>query len=123
MIDRRFVRGLVLKASILGVVATGLSAFFWSTSVALGIFAGCGVTVANFAMFSWTIGRLLEAAKRGESTAVYGVLLAAKTVLLLAGVWWLLGTIDPLGFALGFSVFLPAMIWQVITGPLPKRMK
>ena len=112
----KFIDGLIRKTLILGfflIVALGLFAGYW---MALSTIAGVATAWSNLTFVRWISKKMVDRAKGGNpSLWPWSALLLLKMVFLFGLVWYLIARIgiDALGFAAGFSVFLPAIGWQV----------
>lgn len=117
-IDPRFLNGMIVKTTILGLITSLLLGFFWDPSLGLGIFAGAAVTVLNLRFFMFAIRKLLKP-DGSKSEAMWSVLLGSKMMFLLLTIWFLVSVVglSALGLMFGFSLFLPSMVWQLIAGP------
>lgn len=116
--SRKFVVATVVKTVLFGgaiAVGCGLLVAPW---FGLSVAAGAGVGAINFAAIAW-IGRKMfdRAVEGGEdrgSPYVWVGLLSAKMLLLLVMATALVVAvgIDPIGFAVGFTIFVIAAIWS-----------
>lgn len=118
-LDPRFLNGMIVKTAILGLILTLVSlfsGFFSNFHLAISIFIGATLAAVNLWIFTVAMAILMEG-KRSQLT--WSFLLFGKMITLIALIWFLIGivNINALGFAFGFSLFLPAMFWQMIAGP------
>ena len=116
-IERSFIDGMIVKVLILGLIASlttlALISPWWGLSVA----AGAVVSWLNLLAVRGVSRRMVRAARDGQTgTALWSMLWVLKMSLLFGVTWLLLAVVglSAPGFALGFSVFLPAIIWQAI---------
>lgn len=123
-IDPRFLNGVIIKTGIVGGVLALVIGFGFSQPLGVGVAVGALVSVLNLRFVVWALGKLLDAARGiGGSSLVWTLLLGSKMAILMGIVWYLLSVVgvDAVGFTIGFSAFLPAILWQLFTGPIPKR--
>ena len=118
---RRFLAGverlnlaLVAVATIATTLAAGPGPFLW------GVLAGGAIGALNFRALVWLASRLVRAAR--HSRATYALLFVVKLTLLFAVIWLVLASlpVDALGFLLGISTLLPALLVVGLLGaPAP----
>ena len=110
------IRAVVRKTFIIGLVALGLA--WWYAGATLAIAVGVGVLVAasNLLFVAWLSKKVIG---DGEGVAGKGAWMALSTLkmaLLFGLVWFLIARLqlDAVGFVIGFSCFLPAIVWQAV---------
>ena len=119
-IDPRFLNGVITKTGIVGTVLAVVLGIAFSRTLAVGVAVGALVSILNLRFVVWAIGKLLDAARGiGGSSLVWSLLLTSKMTILMAIIWFLLSALalDVVGFTIGFSAFLPAILWQLASGP------
>ena len=118
-IDPRFLNGMIVKISLLGLVASLGFGFLLDPKLGVGIFAGTAVSVLNLRAFVWTITKLVQGQKESKSQLFWSFLLGSKMMILIGTIWFLISVVDlsVVGLVFGFSLFLPSMVWQLIAGP------
>ena len=117
-LEQDFVRGLVKKTLILGLLSTAAAFAFSGTTFGLSVLAGSFVTVVNLRSVQWITGKLVDGAKNGNiNPAPWTALLVIKMSALFGVIWLLLTQLDldAIGLIIGFSSFLPAIGWQAWT--------
>lgn len=116
MLEPEFVYGMVRKAFLLGIAFAAAAFFGLSADVAAAILIGTLVSTINLRVMAWSIRKMFDAIKEGRGNSTwYALLLVAKMLLLIAAIWVLIAyaDVDPMGFAFGFSLFMPAIGWQM----------
>lgn len=114
-IDPRFLNSVILKTAIIGVLLAAVCSFTLSTAIGIGVAVGAAVSVLNLRFVVWALGKLFDATRDiGGSPLVWTILLGFKMAILMGIIWILLSTfsVNAVGFTIGFSAFLPAMLWQ-----------
>jgi hypothetical protein len=110
------IRAVVRKTFIIGLVALSFS--WWYAGATLGIAVVFGVVVAasNLLFVAWLSKKVI-----GDGAGLVGkggwmVLSVLKMSILFGLVWLLIARLelDAIGFVIGFSCFLPAMVWQAL---------
>lgn len=117
MLKPDFVYGMVWKSLVLGAIAALVMLFAVSAEVAGAVVIGTLVSAINLRVVILSIKKMLAAGLDGGTSAVGWTLLLALKMFVLIGVVWLLITVaevDAMGFVFGFSLFLPAIGWQVV---------
>jgi len=116
-----FLPGLIWKTLALGAAAGLLVARWMSTGLGWSVMAGAGLAAANAAALAWLVGKILEpepdeTSEIRKSTAFWAALLEFKllALLTLAFLVIVLFGVEPLGLAIGYTMFLLATIWQTI---------
>lgn len=117
-----FLDQVMIGAGVLALVALGITLAASGIGPLLyGVAVGGGLAVANFAAMRW-LGRRLVAAEP-KTQAAYGLLFAFKLAVMLAiagmALAWL--PISTVGFAIGVSVILPAILGAQIKNALAPR--
>jgi len=128
--SRQFVVATLVKTVLLGGAVGVGCALLVSPWFGLSVAAGAAVGASNFAAIASIAREMFDrAVERGEdrgSPYVWAGLLSAKMLLLLvmATVLVVAFGIDPVGFAVGFTVFVVAAIWSGLeTVDRPGRAK
>jgi small-conductance mechanosensitive channel len=95
-----------------------------SASFASAVVIGSLVTAINLRTAAWAMKKMFESGRDGKPSAMgWSLLLAVKLVVLIAVVWVLLAyvNVNAVGFAIGLSLFMPAIGWQMVTGKIERR--
>ncbi len=111
----RFLHQLELANVIIVMVAVAVTHLAVGAGMVLsGVLAGGLIGVLNLRAMIWLGGKVLRGPKR--SRAFYGVLFASKLVVLMTVIWLALSylPIAPLGFLIGFSGLLPAVLAMTV---------
>ena len=97
---------------ILAAMVTGLAAVLWGARGALSAGVGAALACADFWVLVRIGGRLVESARTGTPSRALSFLLLAKTMVLIALVFVSIAVLrlDPVPFALGFSVFVVSIL-------------
>ena len=118
--DDRLLHWITVRAGVVGVVATLITALVGPREVAIGVGLGAALGAGNL----WAIGRLMNRMLHGPAGASRGA--AAVTLALkfaaLAGVVYLLLqvlAIDVLGLLAGFSASILMIVVGSVLGPGP----
>lgn len=115
----RFLSGVLRTLVVLTLVAgatthllAGAGGLLW------GVLLGGGLGIANFAALCWLGRRILRAESR--SRGFYGVLFFFKLTLLVVVAFAMLRYLpmDPLGFLIGISLLIPAVLLMVLWNSL-----
>jgi hypothetical protein len=115
-LELRFIRGVMFKTLILGSLFS-LASLLISTWFALSTLVGVVVATANLRFVEWISNKLITVAKAGKTSPTpWSMLLIVKLFAIFALIWVLLAyfKLDAAGFSVGFSSFLPAIVWQAI---------
>jgi len=117
---RRSLRRVVWKSGAIGVLATVAATLLAGPDIGWGVMVGAGMSTANLAVLAW-IGRhrIDKASEPDERYGAMMVLLVGKMTFLLvvAFVAMALFGVHPVGFAIGYSVFMVAACWEVLSLP------
>jgi len=117
MLQPDFVYGVVRRSLALGAIAALISLFAASSEVAGAVVIGTLVSAINLRVVALSVKRMLEAGRDGNaSSAFWTMVLAGKMFVLIAVVWVLIAyvEVDAVGFVFGFSLFMPAIGWQML---------
>jgi hypothetical protein len=97
---------------ILAVAVTALAGAIWGVRGAIAAGVGAALAVADFWVLVRIGARLVESARTGNPSRALSFLLLAKTMLLIALVFVAIAVLrlDPVPFALGFSVFVVSIL-------------
>lgn len=112
-----FVKNLVLKTLVVGAVfSLGLGVFmgWW---MALSTAFGGLVAAANLKVVEFVTRRMMEAAENGHAQSTFwSIILVLKMLVLFGTIFYLIVRLelDAIGVVVGFSAFLPAIVWQVL---------
>lgn len=126
MIEPDFVFGVVRKSLFLGAAAVLGALLAVSAEVALAVAIGTVVSSINLCVMAWTIKKMLDAGRDGGTSATaWGLLLTLKMLVLIGFIWWLIAyvNVNAVGFTVGFSLFMPAIGWQILVSEPPAEMK
>lgn len=116
MIAPGFVYGVIRKTLALGALTSLIGFFLASKEFAAAVVIGTLVTAVNLRTVAWATKRLLDPERDGKSATGWSLLLAGKMLVLIAVIWCLIAyvNVDVVGFAIGFSLFMPAIGWQIV---------
>lgn len=108
---------LVLKTLIVGgLVALGIGVFFGAW-IGVSALAGALLVALNLKVVEWVTRQIIRAGEAGQkSGAIWSLLLVLKMLVLFGTIFYLIVRLelDAIGFIVGFSAFLPAIVWQVV---------
>lgn len=112
-----FARAAVGKTLLLGAPLALLLVLLVSPTFGASVFVGVLLAAGNLAAITW-LGRMIlrrAGPDASGSATPWVVLLVLKLGLLLglAFVAMVLG-VDPLGLAVGYTVFVTALVWQAV---------
>lgn len=99
---------------LLGGTLTAAAAITQSRSVAIGVAVGAALTCANFFVLRRLVVRWTKDGRSGSSKAPYVVLPKMIGLMGAVVVAILVLSIDPLAFAIGYSVFIPSIAIEAI---------
>lgn len=117
MLQTDFVYGMVRKSLVLGAILALVMLFAVSAKVAAAVVVGTLVSAINLRVVALSIKKMFDAGRDGSASATAWSMLLATKMLVLIGVIWVLITkleVDAVGFVFGFSLFMPAMGWQML---------
>lgn len=118
VIEPNFIYGVIRKSLAVGAIAATIGWLAMGTvELGLAVLVGTLISALNLRTVAWAIRKMLEAGRDGDETAgAWTLVLAGKLLALIASVWVLIAYagVDAVGFALGFSSFLPAIGWQML---------
>jgi hypothetical protein len=114
---REALRRVVWRSSAIGVLATVAATLLAGPEIGWGVMVGAGLSTANLAVLAW-IGRhrIDEADEPDERYGAMMALLVGKMTLLLVVAFVAMAVfgVHPIGFAIGYSVFMVAACWEVL---------
>lgn len=114
----KFVDALVLKTIGLGVALAALGWLVFSAHFAAAVLLGMMVSAFNLRVVGWVSRKMVAAAKAGRTASgMWSAILILKLFLLFALTYVFLVIVraDVIGYVIGFSTFLPAILWQAIS--------
>lgn len=117
MLNPDYVYGVIRKSVVLGAIAALVSLFAVSVLFAEAVVIGTLVSAINLRVLAFSMKKMLEAGLDGGTSAGGWSLLLAMKMLVLIGVIWILITVvnvNAVGFVFGFSLFMPAIGWQML---------
>ena len=116
MIAPGFVYGVIRKTLTLGALTSLVGLFMASANFAAAVVIGTLVTAINLWTVAWATKRLLDPDRGRKSSTMWSLIFAAKMIVLIAVIWCLIAyvDVDAVGFAIGFSLFMPAIAWQIV---------
>lgn len=117
MIQPDFIYGVVRKSLVLGVIAALVMLLLVSVEVAEAVVVGTLVSAANIRLVALSIKKMFDRARDGKASAVFWALLLTFKMLMLVVLIWVLFTyakLNAVGFVFGFSLFMPAIFWQML---------
>ncbi len=123
MLAPSFVYGVINKSLILGALVALVGFFSVSAGFAGAVLIGTLMTAVNMRTVAWAMSKMLEAGREGKTaSAGWSLLLAVKMLLLIGSIWVLVAyvNVNAAGFAIGFSLFMPAIGWQMLVAA-PER--
>lgn len=121
-IDRSFVDGAFWRMLVLGAILTAVAALVLSFHFAWSLAVGVLVGATSLRVTTFTVEKMIRALLDGTSGgAIWGVVVGLKLLALLIVVFVVLAVMkaNAVAFVIGFKVFLPALIWQVLVSPNP----
>jgi hypothetical protein len=122
MIEPEFVYGVVRKSLFLGMAVVLGTLLAVSENFAVAVAIGTVLSAINLRVMAWTIKKMLDAGRDGGTSAgAWGVLLTLKMLVLIGIIWWLIAhvNVNAVGFTVGFSLFMPAIGWQMLVAEPP----
>ena len=121
MLQPDFMYGVVRRTLLLGVLAALIILFTVSVEVAEAVVVGTLVSATNLRVVTASIKKMFDRGREGKASAtIWTLVLVAKMLLLVALIWVLITRVElnAVGFVFGFSIFLPAIFWQLlVSGP------
>lgn len=114
-VENQFVDGLVRKTFALGLAAAAIAAVTMTWAMAGAIVLGAFISAFNLRAAGWIAQKMADSAKRGNTgTTRWVMVLVFKMILLfvLTFVAIVLVGANPIGYVIGYSVFLPAIGWE-----------
>ena len=117
MLQPDFVNGVVWKSLVLGAIAALVILVAASVEVAVAVVIGTLVSAINLRVVALSVKKMLDAGlDGGASAAGWSFLLTAKMLVLIGVIWALITVVevDAIGFVFGFSLFMPAIGWQLL---------
>lgn len=115
----KFVDALVWKTIIIGVAFAAIGWWAFSAQFAAAVLLGMLVSAFNLRVVGWVSRKMVAAAKDGATgTGLWSAILLLKLFLLfvLTYVFLVVVRADVFGYVIGYSTFLPAIVWQVVSG-------
>ena len=100
----------------IGGVLVILAALTQSTAIAAGVAVGVAISCLNFMLLRRLVFRWTQEAAQGSSTTKSSLLMVPKTIglmLIVTGCLIFL-PISPIGFAVGFSVFVVSIVVEMV---------
>ena len=116
-LENKFVDGLFWKTLLLGVVAILASGFGVSWAFGGAVALGVLVSGFNLRVVGWVSRKMAEAALAGDKGVTKWTFLLVVKLLVLFVLTYLIVIVlgaDAVGFVVGYSSFLPAMVWQAL---------
>lgn len=117
MLQPEFVYGVVRRSLVLGAISALIMLFAVSVEMAVAVVVGTLVSAINLRVMILSIKKMFEAGRDGGTSSVAWTLLLATKMLVLIGLVWVLITVvevNAVGFVFGFSLFMPAIGWQLL---------
>lgn len=114
-LEPHFVDGLIVKTLIIGVVASALGWWFGSLFFGGSILLGVLVSVFNLRALVWIGNGMVRSATAGNTSAsLWSILLVIKLLLLFVITFVCIQLVgaDAVGYTIGYSTFLLALLWQ-----------
>lgn len=118
MLQPEFVYGVVRRTLVLGAISALVMLLAVSVEVAVAVVVGTLVSAINLRVVALSIKKMLEAGRDGGTSSAAWTLLLSTKMLVLIGIVWVLITIaevNAVGFVFGFSLFMPAIGWQLVS--------
>lgn len=116
MLQPDFVYGVVRKSLVLGAISAIITLLAVSAKFALAVAIGTAVSAINLRFVALSIKKMFEHGREGSASATsWSILLSLKMLILIAIIWVLISrwNVDAVGFVFGFSLFMPAIGWQM----------
>ncbi len=110
------IRAVIRKTLMLGLVALAGTWWFAGASIALAVAVGVVVASLNLAFVAWLSRKVIGDGKGMVGKGGWMALSVVKMTILFGLVWFLIARLglDAIGFVIGFSCFLPAIVWQAL---------
>ena len=115
------VRRAVWKTLIIGALATVAATLLAGPAFGYAVMVGAGLSATNLAALGWLGRRQLDKAQETEADkqrlgAIMGLMML-KMFLLLAVAFFAMAVlgVHPIGFAIGYSVFIAAACWEAFS--------
>lgn len=113
-----FVDGMLSKTIIIGVAFAAIGWWALTPEFAGAILLGMMVSAFNLRVVAWVSRKMIAAAKKGATgTGRWSAILLLKLFLLFALTYLFIAVVgaDVIGYIIGYSTFLLAIVWQVIS--------
>jgi hypothetical protein len=113
----KLVRRALGKTAILGGLSALGAGLSWGAWMALAVAAGALMVLWNVWAISWLIRKMFEQASRGTTSSMkWGALFMLKLLALFGLTYYCIARLgfSPVGFALGYSAFPAALVWQAV---------
>ena len=119
MLQTDFVYGVVRRTLLLGAISAFITFFAVSASFAMAVMIGTLVSSINLRVTAWSIKKMLDAARDGAAAAAWSMIIVSKLFVLVGVIWVLIAQVevDAVAFVFGFSLFMPAIGWQMLSEP------
>ncbi|AWV90563.1 ATP synthase subunit I [Bradymonas sediminis] len=112
-----FVNGLVSKTIIIGVALAALGWLVLTAEFAGATLLGTMVSAFNLRVVAWVSGKMVASAQKGETgTGRWSAILLIKLFLLFVLTYVFIAIVgaDVIGYIIGYSTFLLAIVWQAV---------
>lgn len=116
MLQPDFVYGVVRRSLVLGAIAALVTLYAVSAKFAAAVAIGTGLSAINLRFVALSIKKMFDNGREGSASATrWSILLSLKMLVLIAIIWLLITrwNVDAVGFVFGFSLFMPAIGWQL----------
>lgn len=113
-----FVDGMLSKTIIIGVAFAAIGWWVLTADFAAAILLGMLVSAFNLRVVAWVSRKMIAAAKKGATaTGWWSAILVLKLFLLFVLTYVFIAIVgaDVIGYIIGYSTFLLAIVWQVIS--------
>lgn len=113
-----FVDGMTSKTIIIGVALAAIGWWVLSGEFAAAILLGMMVSAFNLRVVAWVSRKMIAGAKKGATgTKRWSAVLLLKLFLLFVLTYVFIAVVraDVIGYIVGYSTFLLAIIWQAIS--------
>lgn len=112
------IRAIIRKTFVVGAILWAASFLYAGSAFSVAVAVGVAVAALNLVFVAWLSKKLVGAGREGQvGKAGWTVFSLVKMAALFGIVWFLIVRVglDAIGFVIGFSSFLPAIVWQAAT--------
>lgn len=127
VLDKMIKRALG-KTMALGALSGLGAGLTWGWWLGLSVAVGAAMVVVNVITIAWLIRKMFEQARAGGASGLrWGALFMLKLLALFGLTYYCIARLglSPVGFALGYSAFPAALVWQAVADmfgePVPEE--